>query len=417
MNYLKALPLAATAAVFSGAVFAAATTDIKLDVTRQSEDVTYAADGTAKQGKNQAQPALTTYAAYKVYVENLGIASSNTVNNVVFRAATRIGMAPPPTTTRVATYAPPLVGNVVCNASATPPTDWGYVVDTTTTLYTPAPNTYLECSIGQLKVGDSRSFTVYFLVPKAPDPFMAETLAFDYRLNFAEGANDSTGASRTDTKQATVTVGLGTFNPTLVKSAVPPAKQVQLFTGKFGVPIVTGTPSTDDAWATSVVVPSTNQKAARAVINEPPGLLPQYNCYSAFPNCVTSELSIVDDAGAKVQFPSTSPLKLTLRRDATTIPSGAKIRDAVLQGAVKYFPVIGYDVNNNSAPIYGSPIPVFECSRYPLGAAHPETGTNPPVERCITTYVEYKNNNAPTADYVGDWELNLDAINNGKYAW
>jgi len=308
------------------------------------------------------------------------------------------------------------VGNVTCTTSATPPTDWGYVVDTTTTLYTPATDTYIECSIGQLKVGASKSFTVYFLTPKAPDPFVAETLAFDYRLNFGEGASDSTGASRTDTKQATVPVGLGTFNPALVKSAVPPSKEVRLSTGKFGVPIVTATPPTDDAWATSVVIPSANQKAAKAIINEPPGQLPAFNCFSAFPSCVTSELSIVDDEGVKVLFSIAKPLKITLRRNATTIPSGAKIGDAVAQGAVRYFPVTGYDVNN--VPIYAlTPIYVFACSSFPLGTAHPHTGMNPPVERCITTYMEYKNNNAPTADYVGDWELNMDATDNGRYSW
>jgi len=120
-------------------------------------------------------------------------------------------------------------------------------------------------------------------------------------------------------------------------------------------------------------------------------------------SCVTSELSIVDDAGQKVLFTIANPLKITLRRDATTIPSGAKIRDAVLQGAVKYFPLIGYDANNNNEPVYGSPVTIFECSRYPLGTAHPETGTNPTVERCIKSYVAYKNSDAPTADYVGDW--------------
>jgi hypothetical protein len=417
MNYLKLVSVTAGATLFSSLVLAQATTDIQIDVARQSDEVTYAADGTVKQGKNQAQPPLVTYAAYKVFVENRGLDSTNTVNNVVFRAATRIGAAPVPTTTRVATFAPPAVGDVTCTASATPPTDWGYIVGTTTNTYTPAPNTFIECSIGQLKVGDSKSFTVYFTTPKAPDPFVAETLALDYRLNFGEGSNDSTGASRTDTKQATASIALGTFNPTLLKSAVPPAKQVQLFTGKFGVPIVTGTPSTDDAWATSVVVPSANQKAAKAVINEPPGQLPAFNCFSAFPSCVTSELSIVDDAGQKVLFTIANPLKITLRRDATTIPSGAKIRDAVLQGAVKYFPLIGYDANNNNEPVYGSPVTIFECSRYPLGTAHPETGTNPTVERCIKSYVAYKNSDAPTADYVGDWELNLDATGNGKYSW
>ena len=108
---------------------------------------------------------------------------------------------------------------------------------------------------------------------------------------------------------ATVTIGLGTFNPTVLKSAVPPATQVQLFTGAFGVPIVSTTST--DPWATSVIVPSANQKAARVVINEPPALLPPFNCYSAFPSCVSSELSIVDELGAKVLFDAATPLMIT----------------------------------------------------------------------------------------------------------
>jgi len=60
----------AGATLFSSLVLAQATTDIQIDVARQSDEVTYAADGTVKQGKNQAQPPLVTYAAYKVFVEN-----------------------------------------------------------------------------------------------------------------------------------------------------------------------------------------------------------------------------------------------------------------------------------------------------------------------------------------------------------
>ena len=151
---LAAAMSAPTAALFSGAVLAAATSDIRIEVVRQSDEVTYAADGTAKQGKNQAQPALVTYAAYKISVVNAGIESNNTVNSVLFRAATRIGMAPPPTTNRVATYVSPAVGNVTCTASVTPPAGWGYLSSAATVAYTPAPNTYIECAIGQLKVGD-----------------------------------------------------------------------------------------------------------------------------------------------------------------------------------------------------------------------------------------------------------------------
>jgi hypothetical protein len=348
--------------------------------------VTYAADGTPKIGKAPAQPALVTYSGYKITVGNKGLTSSNTVNNVTFRAATRVASSAP---LRTAPFAPPAVG-IACSSSASPPADWSYTVNFITTPYTPATGSYIECPIGQLKVGDSKTFYVYFLAPKAPSPVVSETIEFDWRINYGEGTNDSGGASRTDTQQATVSVGLGTTNPTEVKSAVPSSKQVELFTGDFGIATF------DDKWTTTVRIPGGNTVDTTAEIFE---RQVGPDCFPGFTFCVSSKLT-VPLVAVSVQ----NPLVIILRRDASTIPNGARIRDVVTAG-LKYFPdpdnLTNYEL-------------IRECRLFPLGESN---GIGGITQRCISSYIEFKNNNAPTEQYVADWQLVIDALGNGEIAW
>jgi hypothetical protein len=391
MKFFKAV-LAAAATALSAAAGAQSASDIRITIERQSDEVTYSADGTAKSGKNAAQLPLVTFSSYKVTVRNAGETSNNTVNNVLFRAATRVATATLPVGTRAAPFAAPSTGDVTTCSTAVAPADWSYTTSTTPVLYTPIAGTYIECPIGQLRVGDTKTFFIYFLAPKAPSPLVAESINLDSRLNYAEGANDSAGASRVDTQQGTVSVGLGTFNPTKIKSAVPPNKLVELFTGQYGV--ATGT----DQWTTTIKVPSANTTNAKATIDEP---LPSCTFGTTVLCLVSADISITDSNDALVTLPASSPLVFKLRRDASTIPSGSRIRDAV----VTY--------QGNTDP---NPLPLPDCGVYPLGSTGPDAQ---PVKRCEvrSARIEYKNNNAPTSEYVGDWEFTVQATENGKYSW
>lgn len=410
MSYLKKLSVAAGAALFSSAAFAQATSDMRITVIEQSPNVTYAADGSPKAGKIPAQPALVTYTSYLVTVSNSGTTSSNTVNNITFRAATRIALQDVPVVAgRTAPYqspAVPVLGTVSCSL-ATPPADWSYTSGTTTVSYTPASDSYIECPIGQLKAGTSKSFYVYFLAPKAPTPVATEQIPpeqiqFDWRLNYGEATNDSGGASRQDSQQASAApVLLGTFNPESVKSSVPPTKKVELFTGTFGIATnyLTG-----DGWTTTITVPSVNATNAKATIDES-----KASCsFGTTVLCaVYSDISVKDGDGNTVVFPATNAnaatnaLIIKLRRDASTIPSGSRLRDA----AVYYAP-----------DSIANPQVIPDCAVYPLGMPGPDAQ---PVKRCEvkSARIEYKNNNAPTPDYVGDWEFTIWATENGKYGW
>lgn len=404
MGYLKKLSVAAGAALFSSAAFAQATSDMRITVIEQSPNVTYAADGSPKAGKIPAQPALVTYTSYLVTVSNSGTTSSNTVNNITFRAATRIASQDVPVVAgRTAPYqspAVPVLGTVSCSL-ATPPSDWSYNSEPTPISYTPSSDSYIECPIGQLKAGTSKSFYVYFLAPKAPTTLVTEQIQFDWRLNYGEATNDSGGASRQDSQQASAApVLLGTFNPSSVKSSVPPTKKVELFTGTFGIATnyLTG-----DGWTTTITVPSANATNAKATIDES-----KASCsFGTTVLCaVYSDISVKDGDGNTVVFPATNAnaatnaLIIKLRRDASTIPSGSRLRDA----AVYYAP-----------DSIANPLPIPDCAVAPLGT----TVSGVEVKRCEvkSARIEYKNANAPTPDYVGDWEFTIWATENGKYGW
>lgn len=343
-----------------------ASSDIRISVNAQQPSVTYAADGVPASGRNPAQPALVTYSGYRVTVKNWGVSSNNTVNNVVFTAESAVL----PSDGRIAAYSPPAVG-FTCQAVTA---------------------TKVSCALGQLKVGDSRDFYIYYLAPKAPTNSATGTLNLGWTLNYAEGANDSTGASRLDTQTGTATVGLGTFNPLNVKSSVPPAKQVQVFTGAYGVATST------DPWTTSVVVPTLNTATTTAEIVES-----KTDCaFGSTTLCpVFSDITI-----PSVAVSVSNPLIITLLRDASTIPSNAKIRDAKLF----YFPDPVF------APDYN--VEIQNCSVTPLGSATtPDPYNGGIIKRCIVSRTDFKNNNAPTPDYVGDWQFILNALENGRLSW
>jgi hypothetical protein len=301
-----------------------AASDIRYEPKAEAANVTFSADALAKQNRNQGDvPAQSNYVGFKVTVD-YGTGTTNTVNNVVLRAASYIDLKPTDPAIASATYAD--VANIGDGKAATcrtvtPPANW-WSPDAGSSYYTFAAGTYIECSIGQLKPGDRSEFIVYFNVPKAPEGATSGSFPIQFlsRLSYAEGTNDSTGASRTDTQefrpQPFTTLGFGVNNdPTKASTSVPPNKSVALYTGL-------GVARPLDPITTIIQIDSTNTTATKAQIEEGFRTGP---CTTAT-TCVRSDITIEGFSTIP-----TKPLIITLRRDASTIlDTSAKIKDAKL---------------------------------------------------------------------------------------
>jgi hypothetical protein len=229
--------------------------------------------------------------------------------------------------------------------------------------------TSIACPIGQLRAGgDSRTFTVLFSAPvQGTLPVPADAVNFTWAFNYAEGPNDNPGASHQDTQVGTTITALGTPTDSEVKSFVP-AGGATIFTGLSGVATAA------DPWTTTVAIPS----LAVATVVE--SVLAQ-SCSADLLVCNASELTIPG---------SFAQLVITLRRDKTTIKPGAKISNAEInyaQDGVNFTPVQSCDVTGGPAP--GVP--------------------------CLASRKAYTKKNAPGAEWIGDWEFIIFALDNGQY--
>lgn len=227
----------------------------------------------------------------------------------------------------------------------------------------------IACPIGQLRAGgDSRSFTVLFSAPvQGTLPAPADKVNFSWAFNYAEGPNDNPGAAHQDTQTGVTSTSLGTPTDSQVKSFVP-AGGATIFTGLSGVATAA------DPWTTTVAIPS----LAEATVVE--SVLPQ-SCSADLLVCNASELTI----------PGTfAQLVITLRRDKSTIKPGAKISNAEITYAhdgVNFTPVQSCDLTGGPAP--GVP--------------------------CLASRKAYTKKNAPNAEWIGDWEFIIFALDNGQY--
>lgn len=321
-------------------------------VTPLSPAVTYSALATA----SPARPALDTYIGYSVSVANTG---GNTINNISFTGSTLVTDADEKAVFSSAEGA-------TCTASA-------------------AGNT-INCTIGQLKAGVAfPTFAVFFKSPvkdaasPLPDGIAANCAATDcvgfggiiYYAETTGGANSVPVNSTLPWSTGTVT--LGTFNPTLVKSAVQKSGG-NLFTGSGGIT------SGADPFATSVIVPASTSFTTAEILETPDAI----NCTNNFTACFRSDITI----------PGTfSPyLTIVLRQDASTILKGAKIESVLVQ---------------YTGP--GGTVFVGDC-------ASPTTPRTDGVP-CIARRTYYKNSRVPgwTADLDGDFEWTLINLKNGSY--
>jgi len=171
MDYLKKLSVAAGAALFSSAAFAQATSDMRINGYRAVPKRHLCGRRLAEGGQDTSATCMVTYTSYLVTVSNSGITSSNTVNNITFRDRH---------TDRVARCAcgcrsdGPLP--IACGTRArhcvlllaTPQVTGAITRNQRRSLTRRRRTDYIECPIGQLKAGTSKSFYVYFLAPKAP---------------------------------------------------------------------------------------------------------------------------------------------------------------------------------------------------------------------------------------------------------
>jgi hypothetical protein len=321
-------------------------------VTPLSPAVTYSILATT----SPARPALNTYIGYTVSIANGG---GNTINNISFTGSAR-----------ATDLDEPVVFSSAEGASCT----------------TSAGGTSIHCAIGQLKAGVAfPTFAVFFKAPVKDagsplpdgDPALCastDCVAFSGITYYAETTGGTT--SPVDNSVAEWTTGavtLGTFNPTLVKSAVQKSGG-NLFTGSGGVT------SSADPFATSVIVPASTSFTTAEILETPDAI----NCTNNFTACFRSDITI----------PGTfSPyLTIVLRQDASTIIKGTKIESVLIQ------------YTGASGTVF-----VGDCA----SPTSPRTDGIP----CVAKRTFYKNSRVPgwTADLDGDFEWTLINLGNGSY--
>jgi hypothetical protein len=253
----------------------------------------------------------------------------------------------------------------------------------------PAPCNYtdatltLTCNIGQLRantdpVGSVAHFVVVFQTPTA-----GTQLDFNWGTTYSSGnspystpsiVNDTNGTTYAKLITATSSEIATSFN-----TYVPAGTSFTFFTGTTGKASSTN----DNRWTTTVTIPATDPTTANVAQSQD-----QQSCSPDLLTCNVSTLTIPG------QFAS---LTITLRRDASTIKSGAKIQNAVITYSKIPFGQPGYDPHD---------VPL--CSNVPGGV--PTLG-NP----CMDAPKAYTKKNTSDPEFLGDWEFVIHALDNGSY--
>ncbi len=296
-----------------------------------------------------ATPALPTWVAWKVTVANNG---RNVVNHITFAGATTV-LTPGETASFLTAEG---LGGASVSCTTTNPAQ-----------------TAVSCDLGTLRSGgDAVSFVLIFKGPVAvAAPLPADRIDFAWQATYAEALNDNTGAARQDTQTGLAApVALGTPLATKVQSTVPRSGGT-FFTGNTGVATAA------DPWTTTVAVPG-RLTYTTALIEE---FIDANSCSADLLTCNLSSLTIPG---------SFSFLQITLRRDTTTIKSGAKISNAKV-----YYAADG--VNFAEVP---------NCA----DSGGPYIG-----QPCIAARTAYTRKNAPSVEWEGDWEFVIRALDNGQY--
>ena len=338
----------------------------------------------------------TTQAAYKVEIVNR---STNVLNKVRFQASTRIDPAATPAGTR-------------------------YVEDTSAQCSLAAGSqTLLSCDFGQLRGASqagtsSASFVVVFEAPST-----GQRLYLDWKATYQEGGTDNNGnSSPSDDSQSSDDPGKSVFTA-LATSAQSSDKALRsYFAASTGALLFTSTgvpsgPPSTDGWTTTVRIPTGAAGEAHIVEDSDPA-----SCSPVIPSCVRSAIS------APGRFIDNTPqdgtvgfLVVTLRRDASTIPTGAQIAKAPLlyePGTIAANGVFQPSFPGNAA----FPVPLKLCAD--IGGApslpRPEDSTPALAEqrkRCIKSFQAYPKNAKAPPGLAGDWEWVIWSIENGRISF
>lgn len=295
-----------------------------------------------------SQAGLASRAAYQVSILNRGL---NPIKDVSFKAT-----------------------SLVQGASASAPY---FEATGQACAKTAAPGLAIQCAVGVVAAGTTKSFVVVFDAPAS-----GSSIKLSWLANFTEVPDGYNNASTLTALSGAALTTLSAPDPNAVRSYVPSSGGT-LFTG------LTGIPTTSDKWTTTVTVPSA--AIAQVVEDTDPN-----SCSPDYKVCVRSTLTI----------PGTfAHLTIKLRRDASTLNPCADIRNAVLRYEPGAFDANGVFVAG------GPPVDIPKCAALPGGmpnASHP---------RCVDSRIAYTKKNAPNASLVGDWEFVLKALENGRISW
>jgi hypothetical protein len=310
-------------------------------------------------------PRYVSSVAYKVVLQNN---TTNTLNRAFFSATTSVvGATTNDSSISVVPYVE--VGSV-SNCTLTGQTSIRCDIGTSV----PSPG-----AGGTLQSGQGATFWVVVTTPTA-----GTTLNFNSTFGGDEGNGGGNGCCNS------VKIIPIDLKDALTSSTV--RTQMKSFVNTAGGTFFTGldkVATRDDPWVTIVEVPTVT--TGLTGLN---GALP-FTTVSIFEDTLqsacSSDLRTCNVSTLKV--PGTfASLRITLRRDSSTIRGGATIENS----PIYYID----DLGNVSA----NPIPV--CAFGEPNATTP---------RCIFSRREYTTQTAPTREWVKDWEWVIYAITNGGY--
>jgi hypothetical protein len=244
--------------------------------------------------------------------------------------------------------------------------------------------TSVDCNVGSLALGESKTFTVTFKSPTS-----GTSIQFAWQAVFDNG----TPPGNSNGEAGTASTGLDPIDSAKVVSDIPPNLAVTFFTGA-GV----ATPS--DPWVTIVKAPSVPLGTTATVVED----VAVSQCSPDLLDCRTTTMTIPSTFGTPgarplVDAAGNSPfLRVTILRDASTIAKGAKIDAAVL-----------YYKHDPDAPGLGDVIQ--SCDDLTL----PKAGV-PCEDR--SQRLEYPKKNTPktpvTPGFESDWRFIIYLHDNGR---
>lgn len=306
------------------------------------------------------RPGLGPLAAYEVTLTN---SAANSLNRVTFG------------------------GTALLITNATPsPIAIDSVIKASSSGQDPACTTHdvnvVTCNVGTLA---PKSTLVFYVVVKSP--VAGNSITFDWSFSGAEGGSLTGNSFYTVTGLASTGLvdALTSTGKKNAQSFVPSTTGLTLFTGGglgLTYPYV-GSPATEaDPYTTTVVIPSGVTTTATIVETEAASVVCQPG------QCFVSQLTIPE-----ATYSPLNPLKIFLRRDATT--TSGNINNSV----VFYTP-------DGSA----TPVPLEACDlTTPAGPLNEFTP-------CIYKRTVITKTIAPGVEWIKDWQFEIWALGNGKYA-